>query len=190
VLKSDDTRRTRTWNLWLRGPTPYRPARDPVRLSCATFHVASTSPIYTEAFFAQGIHCIDVSTPCGTRTRNLRIRSPTPCPLGQGGYELLPCDASTYRDREHRLRPDEWPPSRHTPLSSKRRCFIWRWLLFVGAGPGGRGAGGCTWGDAGYCDARWEWGGRVWCGWVVGEGTELIRTTIHPTELIRKNSSE
>ena len=27
-----------------------------------------------------------MSTPCGTRTRNLRIRSPTPCPLGQGGY--------------------------------------------------------------------------------------------------------
>ena len=27
----------------------------------------------------------DGSTPCGTRTRNLRIRSPTPCPLGQGG---------------------------------------------------------------------------------------------------------
>lgn len=26
------------------------------------------------------------STPCGTRTRNLRIRSPTPCPLGQGGF--------------------------------------------------------------------------------------------------------
>ena len=25
-------------------------------------------------------------TPCGTRTRNLRIRSPTPCPLGQGGF--------------------------------------------------------------------------------------------------------
>ena len=25
------------------------------------------------------------STPCGTRARNLRIRSPTPCPLGQGG---------------------------------------------------------------------------------------------------------
>ena len=25
-------------------------------------------------------------TPCGTRTRNLRIRSPTPCPLGQGGH--------------------------------------------------------------------------------------------------------
>ena len=24
-------------------------------------------------------------TPCGPRTRNLRIRSPTPCPLGQGG---------------------------------------------------------------------------------------------------------
>ena len=28
----------------------------------------------------------DGSTPCGTRTRNLRIRSPTPCPLGQGGH--------------------------------------------------------------------------------------------------------
>ena len=27
-----------------------------------------------------------VSTPCGTRTRNLRIRSPPPCPLGQGGH--------------------------------------------------------------------------------------------------------
>jgi hypothetical protein len=26
------------------------------------------------------------SAPCGTRTRNLRIRSPTPCPLGQGGW--------------------------------------------------------------------------------------------------------
>ena len=26
------------------------------------------------------------STPCGTRTHNLWIRSPTPCPLGQGGY--------------------------------------------------------------------------------------------------------
>ncbi len=25
------------------------------------------------------------NTPCGTRARNLRIRSPTPCPLGQGG---------------------------------------------------------------------------------------------------------
>ena len=25
-------------------------------------------------------------TPCGTRARNLRIRSPTPCPLGQGGH--------------------------------------------------------------------------------------------------------
>ena len=27
----------------------------------------------------------NLRTPCGTRTRNLRIRSPTPCPLGQGG---------------------------------------------------------------------------------------------------------
>ena len=28
-------------------------------------------------------------TPCGTRARNLRIRGPTPCPLGQGGYCLV-----------------------------------------------------------------------------------------------------
>ena len=28
-------------------------------------------------------------TPCGTRARNLRIRGPTPCPLGQGGMCLL-----------------------------------------------------------------------------------------------------
>ena len=26
-----------------------------------------------------------IYTSCGTRTRNLRIRGPTPCPLGQGG---------------------------------------------------------------------------------------------------------
>ena len=25
------------------------------------------------------------NTPCGTRAHNLRTRSPTPCPLGQGG---------------------------------------------------------------------------------------------------------
>jgi hypothetical protein len=30
-------------------------------------------------------HDPGINTPCGTRTRNLRIRSPTPCPLGQGG---------------------------------------------------------------------------------------------------------
>ena len=40
-------------------------------------------------------HCAPTSTPrsqrtpCGTRTHNLRIRSPTPCPLGQGGL-LIP----------------------------------------------------------------------------------------------------
>ena len=32
-------------------------------------------------------------TPCGTRTRNLRIRSPTPCPLGHGG---MCCSRSVY----------------------------------------------------------------------------------------------
>ena len=36
------------------------------------------------------LDCCTHNTPCGTRTRNLRIRSPTPCPLGQGG--LLRCD--------------------------------------------------------------------------------------------------
>ena len=29
------------------------------------------------------------NTPCGTRARNLRIRGPTPCPLGQGGSAHL-----------------------------------------------------------------------------------------------------
>jgi hypothetical protein len=44
----------------------------------------------------------------------------------------------------------------------------------LGPGREGGGAGGCTWGDAGYGDARWEWGGRVWVwlggGWAVGGG--------------------
>ena len=37
--------------------------------------------------------CCSSFTPCGTRTRNLRIRSPTPCPSCQGGhasYDDLP----------------------------------------------------------------------------------------------------
>ena len=29
------------------------------------------------------------TSPCGTRTRNLRIRSPTPCPLGQGSRCIM-----------------------------------------------------------------------------------------------------
>ena len=36
-----------------------------------------------------------LSTPCGTRTRNLRIKSPTPCPLGQGGNRYL-CRANHF----------------------------------------------------------------------------------------------
>ena len=41
------------------------------------------------AFVSRGhvVHTQD--TPCGTRTRNLRIRSPTPCPLGQGGSCII-----------------------------------------------------------------------------------------------------
>ena len=34
------------------------------------------------------------NTPCGTRTRNLRIRSPTPCPLGQGGLAKCASDVT------------------------------------------------------------------------------------------------
>ena len=30
------------------------------------------------------------NSPGGTRARNLRIRSPTPCPLGQGGHVFAP----------------------------------------------------------------------------------------------------
>ena len=38
-----------------------------------------------EAVFTSIAYMDNWCTPCGTRTRNLRIRSPTPCPLGQGG---------------------------------------------------------------------------------------------------------
>ena len=37
--------------------------------------------------------CVFSSTPGGTRTRNLRIRGPTPCPLGHGG---MCCSRSVY----------------------------------------------------------------------------------------------
>ena len=51
---------------------------------------------------------ITESTPCGTRSRNLRMRSPTPCPLGQGGLTcqvavatLAHARGGTNRHREH-----------------------------------------------------------------------------------------
>ena len=37
-----------------------------------------------------------INTSCGTRACNLRIRSPTPCPLGQGGSAIHPCPKLQY----------------------------------------------------------------------------------------------
>ena len=61
-----------------------------------------------------------VDTPCGTRTRNLRIRSPTPCPLGQGGN--WSCHIKLYRACMPRL--IVWAAlSRHLPIMhSTMRC--------------------------------------------------------------------
>ena len=41
----------------------------------------------------------DTLTPCGTRTRNLRITSPTPCPLGQGGLDAHATSQALYKGR-------------------------------------------------------------------------------------------
>ena len=44
------------------------------------------SPPKSQSCWHQQSLLIDYNcTPCGTRARNLRIRGPTPCPLGQGG---------------------------------------------------------------------------------------------------------
>ena len=49
---------------------------------------------YISIFFYESVYAEDnryipashlVNPTCGTRTHNLRIRSPTPCPIGQGG---------------------------------------------------------------------------------------------------------
>ena len=45
---------------------------------CKIFSLTGSKVLRTSLFATH-------STPCGTRTRNLRIRGPTPCPLGQGG---------------------------------------------------------------------------------------------------------
>ena len=50
------------------------------------------------------------STPCGTRAHNLRIRSPTPCPLGQGGQcsahaDLYALKIGKLVDRAHHEHP-------------------------------------------------------------------------------------
>ena len=64
----------------------------------ASAQSASTHQIWVQTLnrmFKSGRTCVSQRiTPCGTRTRNLRIRSPTPCPLGQGGC----CVPGKYQD--------------------------------------------------------------------------------------------
>ena len=42
-------------------------------------------------------------TPCGTRAQNLRIRGPTPCPLGQGGLMCMSRSPRTIYSVAHTL---------------------------------------------------------------------------------------
>ena len=58
------------------------------------------------------------STPCGTRARNLRIRSPTPCPLGQGGYCFWQVPRSPIRGGDMAVRSQVSLPSAIQSLSS------------------------------------------------------------------------
>ena len=57
-------------------------------LKCAFFLFVNLQNTLAFAGIAQKPH-LKRSTSCGTRTRNLRIRSPTPCPLGQGGLRIM-----------------------------------------------------------------------------------------------------
>ena len=72
------------------------------------------------------------STPCGTRTRNLRIRSPTPCPLGQGGCRAsddgIPSSSrlaavhECCRRRIEASKGRQWVPEKSACMRGNRCC--------------------------------------------------------------------
>ena len=73
------------------------------------------------------------NTPCGTRTHNLRIRGPTPCPLGQGGHVgIAPGAFKTHcADMPRRRAAGREAPCR---LRSAAARICWTWPLSDWAG--------------------------------------------------------
>ena len=112
------------------------------RLSDAT--AVGRSP--TACMDSHGLVSQHMRTPCGTRTRNLRIRSTTPCPLGQWGQlctqrRAYQCAKLTGVRHSVSLCPPSMPVLSCTQLRAKLRRIARRTDLYLTRWPSGQGVG-------------------------------------------------